>query len=494
MNTDNKRNLQELYKTERIVSITKVAGNNVIKSFKEVSTRIGIDWTEYSTSPVNAWIYKVYNEYFRTAKSPISIVITYDGYSHSCYFITRHDDAFLIFRTLTDSEIEINNYTVKLVVKKMLNYYIREQTEPQMAWLSDAFGIPDVNAAVDKLGESGLTDSIKKLAEAFGSAMENPSTSVEGIMGTVKETFSGTSSQLQNNVLIILGITALIVSLRDKRKTLMSVSAALIAYAYREDIAKALSSLEMMEKIKKLFTKKQEEEREMDTIVPQSFFTDSATEIASLISMIVVGTDAFKGDSKSAINLLRDFGTAKSGIQTVVSTVLKIVEFIIVKSGAQKYMDKLYFLINDGRVKYDEFAQKVFDLDDLVQQKKLPNTLTSYERVVELLKHGQSLLKDVPKHASTPGLISTLSNCVNRLQKYSQAIASSGLLSQGLRQEPVCVFLRGGPGVFKSQTAQHLATALISLVISDDERESFTKNPSAYYYNRTIEQQYRGGR
>lgn len=230
MNMNTEKNLQELYKTDRITSVTKVAGNNVIKSFKEVSTRIGINWAEYSTSPVNAWIYKVYNEYFRTAKSPISIVTTYDGYSHSCYFITRHDDAFLIFKTLTDSEIEINNYTVKLVVKKMFNYHIREQAEPQMAWLSDAFGIPDVNAAVDKLGESGLTDSIKKLAEAFGSAIENPSTSVEGIMGTVKETFSGTSSQLQNNVLIILGITALIVSLRDKRKTLMSVSAALIAY------------------------------------------------------------------------------------------------------------------------------------------------------------------------------------------------------------------------------------------------------------------------
>jgi len=493
MNANNTQNLQNLFKTERITTVTKVAGNNVIKKFKEVSNRMGIDWTEYSTSPVNAWIYKVYNEYFKTAKSPISIVTTYDGYNYCCFFVTRHDDAFLIFRTISDDEIEINNYSVKLVVKKIFNYHIREQTEPQMAWFSDALGIPDVNAAVDKLGESGLTDSIKRLAEAFGNAIENPSTSVEGVVGTIKETFSGTSSQLQNNVLIILGITALIVSLRDNRKTLMSVSAGLIAYAYRQDIAKALSSLEMMEKIKKLFGKKQREETEMDTIVPQSFFTDSATEIASLISMIIIGTDAFKGDSKSAINLLRDFGTAKSGIQSVVSSILKIIEFIIVKSGAQNSLDKLYFLINDGKVKYDEFAQKVFDLDDLVQQKKLPNTLTSYERVVELLKQGQTLLKDVPRHASTPGLISTLSNCVNRLQKYSQAIASSGLLSQGLRQEPVCVFLRGGPGVFKSQTAQHLATALISLVISDEERESFTKNPSAYYYNRTIEQQYWDG-
>lgn len=394
---------------------------------------------------------------------------------------------------ISDDEIEINNYTVKLVVKKLLTYHIRSTTEPQISWFADALGIPDVSSAVEKLNDSGLTDSIERLVETFGTAIEDPTSNVESIMGTVKGAFSGTSSKLQNNVLIIMGVIALIVSLRDNRKTLMSVSAALIAYAFRGDISRAMTSLNIMEKIKSLFISKNVEDETVEMVEPQGFLSDSSQEMASLISMPLIGSDAFKNDAKSAVNLLKDFGSAKSSIQSLISMVLKLVEFIIHKTGTQNQLDKLYFFLNDGKVKYDEFAQKVFELDDLVQTKKLPNTLTSYEKVTDLLKNGQNLLKDIPRHASTPGLINTLSNCINRLQKYSQAIASSGLLSQGLRQEPVCVLLRGGPGTFKSQTAQHLATALISLVIDDNERESFSKNPSAYYYNRTIEQQYWDG-
>lgn len=455
--------------------------------------KLGICWRHYFSASEDKWVYQAMDMFQNITSKPTRLAIVSDSvtFSHKVVLISDDYCNSVLLEIRFDATMVIFIHGVKFFKKPTSSIVVDRKIEPQslfpnMASLTDAANAISNVASEDNVNL--LRETLNKVSETLNSK----DSTVEGFMNQLSGAMQNISADVTKKVCIILSIIGLFIAIRDKRKTLVAISAAALAYAYKDDLKKLTLNMEWLTKLKNLFLTSREEDHEMAT-VPQGLVTDLAPEVATAISMILIGKDISKYDSKSVVEMCKGFSILKTTTQNIVQLVLKICETIVAKCGFASSLDKLFFLINDANDKYIKFCDKVFEIDTKVERKELSNTLSNYEMLSALTKEGQVLYRDIPRHSSTQGLMITMNNCINRLQKYTQAIANTGLLAQGLRQEPVCVLLRGGPGTLKTQTMQHLAHALISAVIHDDERESFESNPEAYYYNRTIEQSFWDG-
>lgn len=455
--------------------------------------KLGVAWRHYFSASEDKWVYQAVDMFQSITSRPTRIAIILDRVTSSYKVVLISDDYCnaILMEIRHDASLTAHVHGVKIVRKASNSLRVEHKIEPQ-SFFPNMTSLTDAANAFTNVASEDNVNLIRETLIKLSETLNSPDLTMEGFSGQLTSVVQNISADVTKKVCVILSIIGLFIAIRDKRKTLVAISAAALAYAYRDDLKQLTFNMEWLSKLKNLFVISKEEDHEM-TIIPQGLVTELAPEVATAISMILIGKDLDKYDSKSVVDLCKGFSILKSTTQNIVQLVLKVCETIVAKCGFASSLDKLFFLVNDASDKYIKFCDKVFEIDTKVERKELSNTVSNYEMLSTLTKEGQVLYRDIPRHSSTQGLMITMNNCINRLQKYTQAIANTGLLAQGLRQEPVCVLLRGGPGTLKTQTMQHLAHALISAVIHEDERESFESNPEAYYYNRTIEQQYWDG-
>lgn len=455
--------------------------------------KLGIAWRRYFCASEDRWVCQAIDMFQGITSKPTRLAIIFDRVTTSYKVVMVADDYCNTILMEIKHDMTMTTYIQGTKFLRKPNNFLRvnHKVEPQ-ALFPDMTSLTDAaNAFTNVVSESNV-NLIKETLLKFTETLDNKDATVDGFLGQFTQIIENLNTDVTKKVCVVLSVIGLFIAIRDRRKTLIAISAAALAYAYRDDLKLLTFNMEWLSKLKNLFITSHEDDQEM-TIVPQGLVVDFAPEVATAISMILIGKDLSSYDSDSVVDLCKGFSIIKSSTQSIVQLVLKICETIVAKFGFASSLDKLFFLVNGASDKYIEFCDKVFEIDGKIERKELSNTVSNYEMLACLTKEGQVLYRDIPRHASTQGLMITMNNCINRLQKYTQSIANTGLLAQGLRQEPVCVLLRGGPGTLKTQTMQHLAHALISAVIHDDERASFESNPEAYYYNRTIEQQYWDG-
>jgi len=356
----------------------------------------------------------------------------------------------------------------------------------------------DVNHIKDKLHEiesQGFFDIFENLEKGSFSVTQFLSNEnldkFDRILGNIQG-FSETLNNIdQKRVSKILLILAVVWSIKEKARTLLTLASAYVAYVHRDDIKSVISSLNMIPDLERIFSLFSDEP-EAHEIEPQGSLDTLGPEIATILGMFLMGSKG-KVSSKNLIPVLKDFSIVKGSLQSITNVVIKIIEIILANFGFSSIYEKLFHVLNNSSEIYIQFSERVFEIDTQYEQKKLTFTIDNYEILAELLRNGEQLLRDLPRHNTTSGLFSTLNGAVSRLRTYKKAFSDSGFLVEGLRQEPVAVLLRGGPGTFKTQTMQHLAHALVSSVVDNALRPSFENNPERFIYNRQIETEYWDG-
>lgn len=339
--------------------------------------------------------------------------------------------------------------------------------------------------AFDKINESG--EQLNKFLS------EENLTKFSGIL----ENISGVTGVLNNldskRISKVFLIIAIVWALKEKTALVVTLATCYVAYTHKEDLAELLKVFTIIPTIQKLFSNfNKEENNEVEHIEPQGSLDTLGPEIATVLGMFLVGSRT-QSKSSNIVDVLKDFSIIKNSLQSITTVIIKVIEVILASFGLSSIYERVFHLVNGSSETYIEFSNKVFEIDSLYEQKKLTYTIDNYEILAELLRQGEKLVRDLPRHHSTSGLFSTLNSAVQRLRTYKKAFSDSGFLVEGLRQEPVAILLRGGPGTFKTQTMQHLAHALVSSVINNELRPAFENNPERFIYNRQIETEYWDG-
>nr|QJI52026.1 MAG: nonstructural polyprotein [Dicistroviridae sp.] len=359
----------------------------------------------------------------------------------------------------------------------------------------------EVKQFIDKLKhieKQGFLDAFDKINES-GSQLtkflsEENLEKFSSILGNITGVTDSISSVDTKKISKVLLVVALVWSLKEKTSAILTLASCYVAYCHRDDLAELVKSLSAVPKLQKLFSHFSVENDNDDpqVIEPQGSLDSLGPEIATVLGMFLVGT---KIDSKhsNVVNVLKDFSIVKNSLQSITTVIIKLVEVVLASFGLSSIFVRLFHMVNGSGETYVAFTDSVFEIDTLYEQRKFTFTIDNYEILADLLRQGEKLLRDLPRHHTTNGLFSTLNGSVQRLRSYKKAFSDSGFLVEGLRQEPVAVLLRGGPGTFKTQTMQHLAHALVSSVIDNSLRPSFNANPERFIYNRQIETEYWDG-
>lgn len=138
-----------------------------------------------------------------------------------------------------------------------------------------------------------------------------------------------------------------------------------------------------------------------------------------------------------------------------------------------------------------ELSSKIDKMISDLNQSDLIMSYENYDLLKTYDKEVENHLLELPRIPSNNGLITILTdqrkNVKNLLKKFEERFVKN------IRQEPVCVMLRGSPGTLKSSVLQHLSFAGVINSVPKNLLEHAKKNTAYYMYNRTPEQKYWDG-
>lgn len=315
---------------------------------------------------------------------------------------------------------------------------------------------------------------------------------ISGLLSKISNFTESNGSNCYKLLSKILMAASVCYSISSGNKTILAFSTAFLAYAHRDCISELPNLLSYLPKFEDIFSSL-DISLEEDDVEPQSAFSDLiGADLATTFSMLFFGQKVISG-GKDFSSVFREFNSVKGCLQSTISLLIRLVEIILKNIGLETLSDRMFHFVNDSGAIYTDFSNKVFKIDQDFELKRLTYTWPNYEMLHSVLKEGEKLLKDLPRNQTTSGLYSTLNSAVARLRNYRKAFADSGFMVEGLRQEPIAILLRGGPGTLKTQTMHHLAHALASYCVSDEEREAFEANPELFIYNRQVETEYWDG-
>lgn len=145
-------------------------------------------------------------------------------------------------------------------------------------------------------------------------------------------------------------------------------------------------------------------------------------------------------------------------------------------------------------IKEEDIKDLSSKIDSMVSDLNQNSLILSHENYEVLLSYDRGLenhLLELPRIPQNNGLITILTdqrkNVKMLMKKFEERFV------RNIRQEPVCVMLRGSPGTLKSSALQHLCYAAVINSVSSDQLEHAKKDPAYYMYNRTPEQQFWDG-
>jgi hypothetical protein len=373
-------------------------------------------------------------------------------------------------------------------ISRINNSKENDLVESQINFFGDNFD--NVTKKFEKLlSEENITRFSRVLGDV-NTIVDDKEKYKDDILGVVGNMVSDLSNAITKKVAIIMCIIGVFISFRDKNYIIATLSTALLAYAYRNEMKTFLSKFSIIQSLMGLMKNNDSETNiELDQIQAEVGLSSYLNEISTALSLIVLGKEC-KGKNFFSGDNLRLFGTAKLAIQNVATLVLSVIEKIVYSFGYGDKYERIFMLTQNSDPVYRSFTEKVFKIDDSYREKTLTFTGENYSLIKETLSEGQKLLRDLPKNNSTQGLLSTMHSSLQRLSTYAKAFMDSGFMTEGLRQEPVAILLQGGPGTLKTQTMQHMAHALCSAVVDQDKRSAFETTPERFIYNRMIESEY----
>jgi len=190
---------------------------------------------------------------------------------------------------------------------------------------------------------------------------------------------------------------------------------------------------------------------------------------------------------------LKDCSRIKSGVDEYMQLFIKLVEDLV------NYIRTNYLKCNSLRFMStnNELVDKILsDIDQLHNDKRLNkfyNNEEGYIRVVTLLGEANRVYRLISSDRQAHGAARLLYVQIQELLKLQAAYENLHPELRGFRMEPICTFLRGGPGTGKSLTMQYLTEAIMASVLDEANFRQFEINPDQFVYNRFSETGYWDG-
>lgn len=463
-----------------LVAYCDVGAQTIFKKATPHLKLVNTCWRYFFKQPQDGWLRMAFLNFKKTVKSSAKLLVLINKEENELKMILVGNNLLnTILLTCTKERLVSR---IGLTTFEFKSYPSVFGIEPQGLFFSD-----DADKLIGRFGDLLQQDNIdlfKNMFTTFTEAISNRGEEASNVLNSIRELGSEFSDAVMKKMSLLFAVVALFINYKDSNFILVSGALGLVAYTHRNDIKELYSKINSYDKIKSLMFGKAE---------AQSGLTEHSSDIASAISLFLVGKNC-SGKSRVAMtDIFRTFSSAKIMTQSVVSLVIKLVEVILYSTGNGRYYEKLYMIINPADPTYTEFSEKVFDIDDKFVNRKLTYTNDNYEMLKATLVEGERLLRDLPNNSATRGLHSTMNSAVQRIRSYKKNFMDSGFMMEGLRQEPVAILLRGGPGTLKTQTMQHLSHALASATVEPEYREAFKINPESFIYNRQVETEYWDG-
>lgn len=138
-----------------------------------------------------------------------------------------------------------------------------------------------------------------------------------------------------------------------------------------------------------------------------------------------------------------------------------------------------------------ETCHKIDQMTSLLNKHELTIDYENYQLLKTMDEEVEKHIREMPRGSANAGIIQILTDQRKNVRTLIKVFETR--FTKNIRQEPVCIILRGGPGTLKSQALQHISHAFIARTVPDALVPHAMENPAYYMYNRTPEQKYWDG-
>lgn len=231
------------------------------------------------------------------------------------------------------------------------------------------------------------------------------------------------------------------------------------------------------------------------SVSPQSYQLP-ITSISTMLSCMITGMSVAQGRGAFVSRLsdgLAHFDRKSQSLEAIVKFVSDTL--VSASNAVLEYLgyEKLYTYADTGDMKANSFVERYMEIVKEQDMKIFGCNEDNFRRLIILCDEAQDLMINLKRSRDNEGLIRVITNIHSKLMLQKEIFLASNFDIAGVRMEPVCIVLKGGPGVGKSQTAMFLHAALCSFALPEAERENFKKDPTKYMFNRQPENVYWDG-
>jgi hypothetical protein len=213
----------------------------------------------------------------------------------------------------------------------------------------------------------------------------------------------------------------------------------------------------------------------------------------SILALLVGFQDKHLNIPKLAWEFLDKRERMTRSLSSCLTSILDFIEYLLNKCSASFGTKKMFSFMQSGIGKVDDYLLQVDTFKQSVESGKMMFTQTTYDRLIQMVKDGETLLRGLPREDSTMQIVSILRSRLLWLEKKRVEFSSSSFTNDGMRPEPVHIMLRGPPGTGKSQLIAFLFQALCAASLPAELLEEFNKNPAKFMYERQMEAEYWDG-
>lgn len=215
-------------------------------------------------------------------------------------------------------------------------------------------------------------------------------------------------------------------------------------------------------------------------VVPQIGVEELDT-FSGLISTGIAAASASKLDTFTTgtiTKILADTSRSKRGLEDCLKAILKCFEAIANFVRRKCFSLPNMRLFDSSSTEIDDFLDELSEFHNSDVNGTLPKTVTTYNRIIDFIKRGKVIVKNIPRDKNSEGFLRLVNIEMKYLNDMFVVFKNLNFTKQGIRQEPVGIIFQGGAGVGKSITVMHLSNALCAALLPDDEYSEFLASAS----------------
>jgi hypothetical protein len=214
--------------------------------------------------------------------------------------------------------------------------------------------------------------------------------------------------------------------------------------------------------------------------------------VASIISTSIFGCFLFDAKTKKPLtekfmSAFALFDKGKKSILDVFNLFLKGFEWVVNILRKECFDMPSVRFVHENNAEIDRYLGELCTFQDKVDQNELYINMENFENLKYLIARGNQILSGTPRDAGSVNICTRLMGELTKLERLREKFIAADYRFEGLRQEPVGVLFRGGPGTGKSISMEQLYTAIAQRLLSPDKLEQFKRNPATFVYNRQSE-------